>query len=82
MDKLIENLIKAEPTLNIVLDSAPNTIIVPVILDEGSTDDPKKIGKLEYQVSDGMAGKRSMSSDVYSWKEAKAMALKMETEIA
>jgi len=78
MDKLIKKLITDEPYLNIVLDYAPNVVIVPVILDKGSTENPELVGKLEYQISDGMAGKRSTSNNVYTWDDAKKMAKEMQ----
>ena len=81
MDKLIKQLIKQEPTLNIVLDDAPDVMIIPVILGRCDVTDTKFIGELEYQVSDGMAGKRGISYDEYTWKNAKKSALKLQKEL-
>jgi len=80
MDKLIKKLITEEPELSIVLDYAPNVVIVPAILDAGSTENPKNIGRMEYQVSDGMAGERGMSYDTYTWKEAKTLAIQLQNK--
>ena len=81
MDKLIRQLIEKEPSLNIVLDEAPQAVIVPVILNESDTDIPENIGRLEYQVSDAVAGERSYSMDVYTWGEAKKAAIELDGEM-
>jgi len=78
IDKLIRNLIEQEPSICFVLEDAPNHPIVPVILDKDCTTVAKNIGKLEYQVSDDMPGKRNESIDVYSWAEAKKVAVDWE----
>ena len=77
MDDLIKQLIKKDPTISIVLDDYPNVFICPAILTKGSTCDPKKVGKIEYQVSDGMPGERGRSYDCYTWIEAKKATKKM-----
>ena len=76
-EKLIRRLIELEPTINIVMDASPNVFIVPVILDETSTAIPENVGVLEYQVSNGVAGERSISHDVYSFEDAKEEAKTM-----
>jgi len=73
-------MIKKEPTLNIILDDTPNVVIVPVILDKGSTAITRNIGRLEYQVSDGMAGSRGMSYDAYTWADAKKYARELQNK--
>jgi len=80
LDKLIKKLITEEPELSIILDYAPNVTIMPVILDEDSTANPKNIGRLEYQVSDGMVGERGSSNNEYTWENAKKEAVIMQKE--
>ena len=74
MDKLIRELVTAEPELSIIMDYAPNVVIVPVILTEDSTAITRNVGRLEYQVSDGVPGIRGMSNDVYKWADVKKAA--------
>lgn len=58
-----ENLILAQ-------SENPPVYIVPVILTDECTEDPEKVGCVEYQVSDGPPNSRSTSLDVYTYREA------------
>ena len=44
--------------------------ILPALLDRDSTDVPSRVGKIEYQVSDGLEGQRSTSADFYNYYDA------------
>lgn len=78
MDTLIRKMIEKEGDISFILDDAPDVVIAPAILDEGSTTIKKNIGKVEYQVSDGPVGQRGESWDCYSWKEARKLAMEMQ----
>jgi len=56
--------------LIIMADPSVPVYIVPVILTKGMTEYPSRVGRVEYQVSDGLPGKRSSSLDVYELTEA------------
>ena len=71
-DELIKELIKANPTINIVLDDCPLAPISPAILEDG---------RLEYQVSDGIMS-RGMSYDAYTFANAKRYAKQMQDKVA
>jgi hypothetical protein len=60
-----ENLILAA-------DAESNLFIMPFLLQDGDPDNPEEIppGSIEYQVSEGLPGKRSSSNDFYTFREA------------
>ncbi len=70
IENAVKTIIKAFPTINFVFDENHKLIVVPTILTKDCTTKTSKIGKLEYQVSDGFAGDRSNSSDAYSLNDA------------
>jgi hypothetical protein len=82
IEKAVRTLVDAYPTVNFVFDEAPDVVVVPTILTADSTTIRSRIGKLEYQVSDGLPGSRSHSSDVLSLGRAFEEAGRMQSEMS
>lgn len=53
----------------LMMDEQASVYLIPAVLDEKSSD-TKPPGTVEYQVSDGLPGKRGHSNDFYSLREA------------
>lgn len=56
--------------LILMADESVPVFIVPAILDDESSERESSDGVVEYQVSDGLPGKRSTSHDFYHLHEA------------
>lgn len=66
--RVILDAINDEKTMVLMQDRAANVYLIPSVL--GPDNENKPAGTIEYQVSDGMPGKRSHSSDFYVLSEA------------
>lgn len=78
IERKMRELIEEHDDISFIIDAAPDVVIVPVILDADSTEDESKIGKLQFQVSDDVAGERTSSIDVYTWEDAKEAAINLQ----
>ena len=65
-------LAASHETLILAADAQKKLFIIPFVLPHGDIDNPEEIppGSIEYQVSDGLPGRRSFSNDFYTFKEA------------
>ena len=74
-------LLDSHPALVLCLDDCPGVHIVPVVLDASSAAAPENVGRLEFQVSDGLPGARSTSYDCYRLSDAVVAARRMFNEM-
>jgi hypothetical protein len=80
IDEAIRALIELVPSVSLVLDDYPGVVVVPVILTRESTTVSKRVGMLEYQVSDNVPGRRSSSLDVDTWEDVLKAAKELREE--
>lgn len=68
--RLICDFLKDDEDLVLMFDLKRSVYLIPSVMSENSTEDKSKVGKVEFQVSDGMPGGRGSSHDFYDLAEA------------
>jgi len=70
--RVILDAIGDDPSFVLMQDKAAKVYLIPAVMSPDSTEDVRrgKAGAVEYQVGDGMPGKRSESVDFWNLPEA------------
>jgi hypothetical protein len=72
MNHYILEMTKLHKDISFVLDDFPDVYICPAILADG---------RLEYQVSNGLPGRRGDSFDCHTWRDVRLLVKQMQEQI-
>lgn len=68
--RVILDAINDEPTMVLMADEKVGVYLIPAVMSPDSTEEKRKIGAVEYQVSNNLPGLRSESIDFWNLPDA------------